>query len=470
MSHQAQSATTMATRDASGPRRRHDIRARADRLIALIDAALSKQVCRILHHPRFRAMEARWRGLGMLLRSSGNSPDVKIRILPASWAELCRAMERASEFDQSQLFELVYSREFDMPGGEPFGLLVGDYEIGPDMEEGRDAVSTLRAIAQVAAAAFCPFVAAASPRLIELGSFRELSRLPDLARPVADPALQRWRSLRRLEDTRFVGLVAPRVLMRPPYGADDRRRRDGFGFREEVEVDGAHLNWGNGAFAFAAVVIGHFVSSGWFADMRGAPQDDRGGGVVPALPAFDSGLESHGLSRQPAVEVRLTGLQEKQISEFGLIPVSTTYMASELVFNSNSSLHQPERYNNPHATQNARISAMVQYVLCASRFAHFLKVILRDEVGRLADALSIENRLRNWLGQYTVGNDNASLSQRRRFPLRLAAVDVAEQPGRAGSFTCQVRLQPHFQLDDVDTTFQLIAETSAISAPKAARA
>jgi len=322
----------------------------------------------------------------------------------------------------------------------------------------------------VAAAAFCLFVAAASPGLIELERFGELSRLPDLARRASDTALLRWRSLRKFDDTRFIGLVLPRILMRPPYRPNDRRRRDGFGFREEIRASGAHLNWGNGAFAFAAVVIGHFLSSGWFADMRGAPQDDEGGGLVPTLPAFDSGLESHGLSSQPAVEVRLTGLQEKQLSDLGLIPVSSTYMASGLVFNSNPSLHEPQRYNSPHATQNARISAMLQYVLCASRFAHFLKVILRDEVGRLADAPSIQSRLREWLSRYTIGNDEASLAQRRSFPLRLSAVEVQEQPGRAGSFMCQVRLQPHFQLDDVDTTFQLIAETSAITAQQAPRA
>jgi len=458
------------TADLAAERRYQDVRARADRLIALIDAALSEQTSRILHDPRFQAMEARWRGLVLLLKTSGNAPDVKIRILSASWSELARSMERATEFDQSYLFELIYNREFGMPGGEPFGLLIGDYQIGPDMEEGRDPVSALSAIAGVAAAAFCPFLAAASPRLLQLDSFVELSRLPDLdRRSSSDLALLRWQQLRKREDTRFVGLVAPRVLVRLPYVSHDRRRRDGFGFRERLRADGSHLSWGNGAFAFAAVVITHFLSSGWFADLRGALQDEEGGGVVSPLEPFDSGLESNGLSQQPPVEVRLTSLQEKQISDRGLIPISTIYMSSQLVFNSNQSLHEPEHYTNAHVMQNVRLSSMIQYVLCASRFAHYLKVILRDEVGRLADEHSIQTKLSNWLSQYIVGNDDANLELRRRYPLRMAAVSVREQAGKAGVFTCSVRLQPHFQLDDIATSFQLIAETNAIAAQPTSR-
>jgi len=447
-----------------------DVRVRADRLIALIDAALSEQTSRILHHAHFQAMEARWRGLALLLRASGNAPDIKIRILSANWGELARSMERATEFDQSRLFELIYSREFGMPGGEPFGLLIGDYEIGPDMKGGGDPISALGAMAGVAAAAFCPFIAAASPQLLQLDSFVELSRLPNLERRSSDLALLRWQRLRQREDTRFVGLVAPRILVRRPYASHDRRRRDGFSFRERLRADGAHLNWGNGAFAFAVVAITAFLSSGWFADLRGAHQDADGGGMVSPLEPFDSGLESHGLSQQPPVEVRLTSLQEKQISDHGLIPVSTVYMSNQLVFNSNQSLHDPPHYASAHANQNVRLSGMLQYVLCASRFAHYLKVILRDEVGRLADARSIQAKLSTWLSQYTVGNEDAGLELRRRYPLRMSRVSVHEQAGKPGSFACTVRLQPHFQLDNVDTSFQLIAESSAIADQPTSRA
>ncbi len=448
---------------AAGHGRTEDAALRAERLVAAIDDAVTRQVNAVLHHPAFQAMEARWRGLALLVRACGGAPDVKIKILSASWPEFGRSMERATEFDQSRMFELVYSREFGMPGGEPFGLIVADYEIAHVPEgEGRDPVGTLAATAGVAAAAFCPFVAGASPRLLALDRFGELSRLPDLSTVTRDPAFIRWGRLRKTEDTRFLGLVAPRILLRNPYRPDTRARVDGFRFAERVKADGSHLLWGNGAFAFGAVAIRRFLASGWFADLRGAPQDEEGGGLVAALAPFDTFEESEGLSAQAPVEVRLTSVQEQEIAELGLVPISTGYLSDLAVFNSNQSLHEPPVYMSAGATQNARLSAMLQYVLCASRFAHYLKVILREEVGRLADTQSIEKRLGGWLSRYTLGNDDADMALRTRYPLRLASVEVSEQPGRAGTFSCNVRLQPHFQLDDIATSFHLLAETGAL--------
>ncbi|MGU3494342.1 type VI secretion system contractile sheath large subunit [Xanthobacteraceae bacterium A53D] len=441
----------------------------ADRLVAAIDQAISRQVNRILHHARFQAMEAGWRGLALLMRTKGDAPDVKVKILNVSWAELARSLERAPEFDQSHLFDLVYSREFGMPGGEPFGMLIGDYALAGTAEEGaRDPVGALTALAAVSAAAFAPFIAGAAPALLQLERFGDLARLPDL-KATDDLARLRWKRLRQREDTRFLGLVAPRILLRQPYAAHDRRRRDGFAFCEEVMLDGSHLVWGNGAFAFASVVMRRYLASGWFADLRGVPQDEEGGGLVGDVAPFSLGLESHGRTDLPAVEVRLTKGQEQALSDAGLVPIATTYLSSALVFNSNQSLHQPAHYANAQARQNARLSAMLQYVLCAARFAHYLKVMLREEVGRISDAPGIEAKLNNWLARYTLGNDDADALLRARFPLRLASVEVREQAGRPGTFLCAVRLQPHFQLDDVATTFHLYAETAsdAVSAVRA---
>jgi len=433
---------------------------RADQLITLIDAALNRQVNAILHHPEFQAMEARWRGLAMLVRVASRSSEVKIKILGLSWAQLARGMERASDFDQSHLFELVYNRAFGMPGGEPYGLLVGDYQLAPGGSGGADTVGVLTEVAMVAAAAFCPFIAGAAPQAIGLESFGELNRVHDLSWLENDPQRYRWNRLRAGEDSRFLGLVAPRVLIRPPHEPWSRRRDDGFPFRESVAEDGSSLLWANGAFAFAVIVIRCFIESGWFADMRGVTQDEIDAGLVDPdeLAPYDFGTESGGLSAQPPVEVRLTTTLEQQFCDLGLIPVSSTYLSSGAIFNANQSLHAPEHYLNENARQNARLAGMLQYVLCASRFSHYLKVILRDQVGSIADAASLERRLETWLSDYTLGNDDADLSLRTRFPLRSAGVSVHEMPGRPGIFRCTIRLRPHFQLDDVSTSFHLIAE------------
>lgn len=437
-------------------------RRRADQLIALIDEALTTQVNAILHHADFQAMEARWRGLAMLVREAGRSTDVKVKILGIGWRELSRSLERATDFDQSHLFELVYSREFGMPGGEPFGLLLGDYEFSPRDPAGGDTVGALTQLGMVAAAAFCPFVAGASPRAIGLEKFDELNRAQNFSWLASDPTRIRWDGLRAREDSRFLGLVAPRILMRSPLEPYSRHRDDGFPFRESIAADGSSLLWANGAFAFATVVIRNFIESGWFADIRGVTQDAVDGGMLSSaeLLPYELGIESQGLSAQAPVEVRLTSPQEQQFCDLGLIPVATTYLSAAVIFNSNQSLHAPPHYAHEHARQNARLAAMLQYVLCASRFAHYLKVIMRDEIGRLADATAIERKLGDWLTGYTLGNDDADLLLRTRHPLRSAGIGVSEIPGKPGTFSCTVRLQPHFQLDDVSTSFHLIAETA----------
>ena len=447
-------ATTMEPR-AAWPRQVH-------RVIAMIDDALNRQVNAILHHPEFQAMEARWRGLAMLMRHTGRSEDVKVKILSVSWAQLTRHLERTTEFDQSHLFELIYSREFGMPGGEPFGLLVGDYELSPQGPAGGDTVGALTQIGMAAAGAFCPFVAAAAPQAIGLQDFDELNRVQDFSWLSYDPTRIRWNGLRAREDSRFLGLVAPRILMRAPYQAFSRERDDQFPFRESIAADGSTLLWGNGAFAFAMIVIRNFIESGWFADIRGVTQDAIDGGMLSTeeLAPYDLGIESNGLSEQAPVEIRLTNAQEQQLCELGIVPVATTYLSSSAIFNSNQSLHAPPHYSSEHARQNARIAAMLQYVLCASRFSHYLKVIMRDDIGKLADRTSIERKLNDWLSTYTLGNDDADLSLRTRFPLRSAGISVDEIPGKPGMFACTVRLQPHFQLDDVSTSFHLIAETA----------
>ncbi|MCJ8510235.1 type VI secretion system contractile sheath large subunit [Rhizobium lemnae] len=441
----------------------YDNRRLADCLICLIDEALNAQVNAIMHHVEFQAMEARWRGLYMLVRQASRGSDVKIKLLNLCWNELSRSLDRAADFDQSHLFELVYSREFGTPGGEPFGLLVADFYFSPEEPTASDSVGALAHLGMLAAAAFCPLIGGATPKSVGLETFSELSRISDFGWLSTDPQRLRWNSLRASDESRFLGLVAPRVLMRQPLKRHDRRRADPFPFQERLGDDLQNLLWGNGAFAFGTVIIRNFIESGWFADIRGVTQDAMDGGFLSSdeLAPLDPGIESHGLGGQPPVEVRLSSSQEQQLGELGIIPIGTTYLTANAIFNSNPSLHAHPHYSSDQARQNARLAAMLQYVLCASRFSHYLKVIMRDEIGNLTDARMLERRLNDWLTGYTLGNDDADVALRIRYPLRSAGISVSEIPGKPGSFACTVRLQPHFQLDDISTSFHLIAETNS---------
>ncbi len=431
-----------------------------DRLVEAIDTALSEQVNAILHHPRFQKLEAGWRLLHKLVMQPRHDAASIIRIMSVSWPVLVRDIERAADFDQSKLFNYIYSEEFDMPGGRPFGLLIGDYEVssGINPETGTDDVAALEGIASVAAAAFTPFVCSASPALLDVKKFAELDREIDMSYLKQLESNVKWARLRRAPDARFIGITCPRVLARAPYKANDIHRHDGFVFRESVNPDGSTLLWGSSAYAMAMVVLREYLISGWFADIRGVRHLDEAGGLVDMFPPIAFSTDAHGFAAQPPVEIRLAPMQEQMLSHFGLIPLMPLPYSIDLVFNTNQSLHSPEHYGSEIANLNARIAAMLQYVLCASRFAHYLKLVMREHVGQISSVESLRKMLNDWLGQYCIGNDDAGSEMKAKFPLRSANVEVKELVGRPGVFSCIMQLQPHFQLDDVKASFQLLAD------------
>lgn len=444
---------------ATMPHSVEDAIARINRLIADFDDLLNAEVNAILHHPRVKALEAAWRGLKLVVdQAAPGRGDVKIKAINVSWTELERDAVRAGDFDRSYLFEIVYTNEFGTPGGEPFGLLIGAYELkgrsGPT-----DDVYLLKHLGGVAAAAFCPFIAAAAPDMFGLDSFGEMEPVFSLRGIFDGPEHLRWRQMRGTPDMRFVGLTLPGVLLRSLYRPHTRRRTDSFLFAEEIDGEGDVLLWGPASFALGCVMIRRFLESGWFADIRGAVQDEDRAGMVSFLPKHDFGTEYYGASQQPPVEMRLNSMQELELSELGFVPVVDLPYTNHLVFNTNPSLHEPERYDRLAASQNARLAAMLQYVMCASRFAHCLKGLMRDRIGRVDSPEAMREKLEAWLSSYTIGNSDASEEFKQAYPLRHARADVRELPGRPGVLGCTIHLQPHFQLDDVAaTSFQLVAE------------
>ncbi|MBN2490937.1 MAG: type VI secretion system contractile sheath large subunit [Planctomycetes bacterium] len=425
--------------------------------IARIDDALSAQVNAILHHPRFQRLEASWRGLHYLVGQLEEDQDVKVKVLNVSWKELARDAERAVEFDQSQLFRKVYSEEFGMPGGEPYGVLLGDYEIrhtlGPD--HSTDDIALLGSISQVAAASFAPFIAAAHPALFGLESFTQLEGPLHLHRIFEQQDYARWQGLRESEDSRFVGLVLPRVVVRLPY-EDDGSREDRFRFREDVAgPDAGKYLWGNAAYAFGAVLIRAFQQSGWLAEIRGVQRDQETGGLVTRLAVSSCDTDRPGVAPRSATEVTIVEEQEKELSDLGFMSLCPCKYSAYSAFYANPSIQKPRDYTELAAAMNARISAMLQYVLCASRFAHYVKILMQHRVGSFASAQELQDYLTQWVSRYVANDASASPHTRARFPLREAEIRVSERPDRPGTFQCVLRLLPHYQLDAVTATVAL---------------
>ncbi len=433
--------------------------------IARLDALLTAQVNAILHHPRFQQLEASWRGLHFLVQQADEAEEVKVRVLSVGWKELVRDLDRAVEFDHSRLFNKVYSDEFGMPGGEPFGVLLGDYEIWPrpSAEHPVNDIEALQKIAGVAAAAFAPFVAGAHPAMFGLDRFSELEKPLNLPRTFEQMEYFQWNNLRKEEDVRFVGLTMPRVLMRLPY-EDDGTRADGFRFCEDVSApDRKNYLWGTAVYAFGAVLMQAFARSGWLAEIRGVkPGDQQAGGVVNGLPVHSFSTDKLGVVPKCSTDVMITDYQEQDLGELGFLPLCHCPGTELSVFYTNQSIQKAKKYDRPAATMNARISAMLQYILCASRFAHYLKVIARDKIGSFQEAGECEEFLHNWIHQYVTPDAEASPATKARLPLREARVKVEPNRGRPGSYMCTAHLWPHFQLDGLNAAIRLRTELAPV--------
>jgi type VI secretion system ImpC/EvpB family protein len=461
-----------AARVAAGERlSRTELATRLGEDIAALDEVLSRQTDAILHHPRFQSLESSWRGLAWLVNqaaaadaSEDDSGRVEVRVLNVSKRELARDRSSAMEFDRSVIWRKVYEEEFGTAGGTPFGLLLADYQFGNHPDD----VNLLTGLTEVASASFSPLLTTPSPALMGIDSYAQLNTFVDLKTYQSGPDFVKWRALRSREESRFLGLPLPNVLGRLPYDgwigqpeaeASVERSWEKRGFRYREQVDGPGTGnrlWISAIWPLAAVVLREFGRTGWFADIRGGSRGSEGGGLVDGLPVegFD-GFTLEAAARGPT-EVLVTESTQAQLDEAGLIPLCGTGPDGRAVFHSNASLHEPEKFDTPIANANARISVMLQYMLCVSRFAHYLKVLARDRVGSFAEATDLEKFLNEWINQYVTPDDQASAEVRARLPLRAASVEVREEPGTAGAYRVIMRLQPHFQLDQIDASLKLV--------------
>ena len=435
-----------------------------DRDIAALDRLIGAQLDQLLHHDRMRRLEGAWRGLAWIVDRVPFGARIKIRFLPARWAELCRDFERALEFDQSALFKLVYEGEFGTPGGEPFGMLLADYEIrhAPGPGSPTDDVAALDGLSAVAAAAFAPAVIAAHPALLGFDSWAGVNAAADFTDVLRGNDRSRWRSLQSRDDTRFLSVVLPRALARAPW-PDDATRADGFRYREHVPDSSARV-WMSAGFGLAAAAIRAFARSSWPADVRGAAVSREPiGGVIEGLPVERLAGDPRDTSLRPPVEVALTDDQERQAVEAGLVPFIGLELLPEATFAATPSIHRPPRQTGETAVianANQRLSAQFNAMLCVSRFAHCVKLMGRDMVGSFKTPDEIQRRLQKWLQGFTNASSAAG-DQGARYPLRDARVEVVEKPGQPGVFGCIIQLQPHYQLDEVGAAFRLVTDLQA---------
>jgi type VI secretion system protein ImpC len=419
--------------------------------IAEIDRLLSVQLNEIMHAEEFQKLEGSWRGLFYLVDKTETSTQLKIRVLNTSKRDLLKDLEKATEFDQSVLFKKVYEEEYGTFGGAPYGCLIGDYEFTNHPED----MSLLERVGQVAAAAHAPFFTAAGAELFDLESFTEIDSKRDLAKIFDTVEYAKWKSFRESEDSRYVGLCLPHILMRLPYGAKTKRV-EGFNFEEDVDGrDHKKYLWGNAAYALGTRITDSFAKYGWLASIRGV----EGGGLVEGLPTHTFKTDEGDVALKCPTEVAITDRREKEFADLGFIPLVHCKGRDYAAFFAAQSAQKAKLYNKDTANANARLSTQLQYMLCVSRFAHYLKAMARDKIGSFMSRKACENWLNDWIETYKHPNpDNAGQEALARQPLAEARVDVREIPGRPGQYEAVAYLRPHFQLDALNVSMRLVAQ------------
>jgi len=426
-----------------------DTEALINQRLAQIDALLSTQLNEILHDPAFQQLESSWRGLKYLLDQSETGTQLKIKVMNVSKKDLARDLERAPEFDQSALFKKVYEAEYGQFGGTPFGALVGDYYFDHSSSD----IGLLEKLSQVAAAAHAPFLSAASAGMFNLKSFSELDQPRDLAKIFDDTDYAKWKSFRASDDSRYVALTAPRILMREPYGSATKPSEE---FNYEERVDGSNHDaylWGNGAYALAANVNRAFAAYGWCAAIRGV----ENGGLVEGLPVHNFRTEAGELVMKCPTEVQITDRREKELADLGFAALVHQKGTDRAVFFAVQSAQKPKTYDSPGATASARMSAQIPYIFATSRFAHYLKVMMRDKVGSYTTRGETEAFLNRWIQNYVAVAD-APAMLKAKHPLSEARIDVSEIPGKPGVYAATAFMKPHFQLEELAVAMRLVAE------------
>ncbi len=428
--------------------------------IAQIDAAMSQQLAVIMHHASFQALEGSWRGLSHLVMNSETGASMKIRVFNASKREVFKDLDKAVEFDQSQIFKKVYEAEFGSPGGEPYAAMIGDYQFTNHPED----IDLLTKMSQVSAAGFCPFVTAAGPELLGMDSFDELSKPRDLEKIFLDTSYAKWRSFRDSEDSRFVVLTMPRTLARLPYGGTTKPIEE-FNYEEvalgpqgqSIKVDHSNYCWMNTAFVFGTRLTDAFAQTGWCTSIRGV----ENGGKVEGLPAHVFTGDDGDQDLKCPTEIAITDRREAELSKLGFLPLCHFKNTDYAVFFGAQTAQKAKKYDRPEATANAAIATRVPYMMATSRIAHYLKCIARDKIGSFMQRSDCQEWLQTWLNNYIIGNENPSAELKAKFPLAEGIVKVEEIPGSPGSYNAVAWLRPWLQMEELTSSMRLVAKIPA---------
>jgi type VI secretion system protein ImpC len=434
---------------------RDDVLDTIEEMIARIDEKLSVQMNEILHAEEFQKIESAWRGLHYLVFNSETDSQLKIRVMNVSKNELYKNLKLypGARWDQSPLFKKVYEQEFGQLGGEPFGCLVADYYFSHLPTD----VQLMRDLSKIAGAAHAPFFAGADPTLMGMDAWTELSNPRDLGKIFDTPDYAAWKSLRDSPDSKYVGLCLPRVLSRVPYGAKTEPVEE-FAFEEETDGHkGEKYAWMNASYAMAVNINRAFKEFGWCTRIRGV----QSGGEVINLPTHTFPTDDGGVDLKCPTEIAISDRREAELAKSGLIPLTHRKNTDKAAFIGAQSVYKPKQYFGPNgvdATASDNLSARLPYMFAVSRFAHYLKCMVRDKIGSTKETHELQRWLQDWITEYVDGDPaNSSEATKARKPLSDAKIEITPDEENPGYYSARFFLRPHYQLEGMDIGLSLVS-------------
>lgn len=423
-----------------------------DDMIADLDKKLSLQMDQILHNGDFQKLESAWRSLKYLIDKVDFRENTKVEVMNVSKDDLLSDFEDSPEIVKSGLYKTAYTAEYGQFGGEPYGLIVGNYEFGPGPQD----MELLKNISSVSTMSHAPFISAASSHFFGLDSFEGLPNLKDLKSIFESPQYTKWRSFRESEDSRNVGLTVPHFLLRLPYGENTKPTKK-FNYSENVAESNDKFLWGNAGFTFASNVAKSFAKYRWAANIIG-PQ---GGGTVEDLPLYQYDAMGEIQTKIPT-EVLVSERREFELSEEGFMALTMRKGSDNAAFFSANSAQKPKFFgNNPEGKQaelNYKLGTQLPYTMIVSRLAHYIKVLQRENIGTWKSKGDLESELNNWIRQYVADQDNPAPGVRSRRPLRKAEITVNDVEGDPGWYKVSMKVQPHFKYMGASFTLSLVGK------------
>ncbi|MCY1042029.1 type VI secretion system contractile sheath large subunit [Corallococcus sp. bb12-1] len=418
-------------------------------LVGTIDTLVADQLNAVLHAPEFQEVEAQWTALADLVKNTNFKANIELSLLDVSKEEAYGDLEtNAADVAGSEFFKKLYVAEYDQYGGAPYGALVGLYEFANTPKD----MLWLKTMGKIAAASHAPFVASVAPKFFGCDSMREVAQLRDVSSLLDSPKYSAWNALRETDEAAYVGLTLPRYIVRPPYNPETYPAT-GMAFTEAVKGDKEEeYLWGNAAMLFARNLVRSFETSGWCQHIRGP----RGGGLVAGLPVHLTHLRGEEEMKLP-VEMSIPDFRELELANGGFMPLIHKKGSAEAVFFSVQSLKRSTVFEDPKDSENSQLVTNLAYTYSISRIAHYVKAIMRENIGSTAGAQYIQQQIERWISRYVTTLVNPDDLTLRYYPFKAYSLAVAEVPGKVGWYHCNLSVLPHIQFEGMNVDLRVDA-------------